>query len=180
MDKFPQDIQMKFYKVLYTHELPISELETWLYNHQDLEEEFGEQLYFELISMNYQQPHAKHELQKILQPYLDYGQFEEWKLRYVLQNLIEKNDRFTESLAVTYDMYCNGYEFLRDLALGYALSLSFDDELIGYDFLSAELKAELNAKEEEVHPEVKILAEKILKRLNAKELVLTDLRNEID
>jgi hypothetical protein len=63
-----------FFRYL-TGELPIKDFEQWLYSTPQLEGYLGEPVYFEFISLNFQQPSASDELSKLIAKYLGATKF---------------------------------------------------------------------------------------------------------
>ncbi len=97
-------------------------------------------------------------MKKIVDKYLDYGEFEKWKIDKVLNDLISKTDNFAKSLITTYDLYCYGYGFLNNLGLGHGLTFANDFyELADWIKLSPEQK---NERIEAIYDDVKFEAEK--------------------
>jgi len=125
MNKLPLDIQIQFFKV-YNNEITIADFENWLYSKKELEQLLNNDTYIDLISLNFKGRHIKHGMGKIIDPFLDFGKFEERKIRKILIDLIERTDDFTKSLIDTYDLYCSGYNFFDNLGLGYGLTFSED------------------------------------------------------
>lgn len=125
MSKLPLDIQIQFFKV-YNNEITIADFEKWLYSEKELEQLLNSDTYIDLISLNFKDRHVKHEMGKIIDSFLDFGKFEERKLRKTLTDLIERTDDFAKSLIDTYDLYCLGYNFFDNLGLGYGLTFSED------------------------------------------------------
>lgn len=119
MKKLTNALQQEFFRVL-NLDLPIHNFQQWVYHNSQLEKEL-ESTYLELISLNFNDSHFLHELNELISPFLDLNQFEEWKLRTLLNDLISKNEHFARSLIKTYDLYCAGYYFLENLAIGYGL-----------------------------------------------------------
>lgn len=84
-----QDIELLFYKVI-KGEFTITEFEEWLYSADEdiINASFGENFYFELISINYRNKYAYNELEKIIYSKITFNKFEEMTLRFLLNNLI--------------------------------------------------------------------------------------------
>ncbi len=170
MSKLPLDIQVHFFKV-YNNEISISDFEKWLYANQELEKLLDNEIYIDLISLNFQTRHVKHEMGKLIDPFLDFGKFEERKLRRLLNSLIERSPEFAKSLIHTYELYCSGYNFFDNLGLSYGLTFSEDF----WDFSDWE---KLTSKQKEIrinriYLEVKKEAELILNWLDEGKVVLT-------
>ncbi len=115
MSKLPLDIQIQFFKV-YNNEISIADFEKWLYATKELEQLLNNETYIDLISLNFKNRYVKHEMGKIIDTFLDFGKFEEIKLKKILHALIERTDNFTKYLINTYDLYISGYYFFNNLA----------------------------------------------------------------
>lgn len=170
MNKFPTDIQIEFFE-LFNGELSIEKFEQWVYEKRELETYFGSSEYIDFISLNFKSRHIIHEMKKIVDKYLNYGMFEKWKIDKILNDLITKNDDFAKSLIVTYDLYCKGYGFLGNIALGYGLTFANDFyEFTNWTKLSPEEK---NKRIDAIYDEVKYETEKVRDWLERKKVVLT-------
>lgn len=170
MNKFPTDIQIEFFKLL-NDELSIESFEQWVYKTKKLEACFDPTDYIEFISLNFKDRHVIHEMKKIIDKYLDYGEFEKRKIDKILSELINNNDDFAKSLIATYDLYCDGYGFLDNIGLGYGLTFATDFcDFTDWTKLSPEEK---NKRIETIYTGVKTEAEKVRDWLARKKIVLT-------
>ncbi|WP_143042105.1 hypothetical protein [Paenibacillus sp. PDC88] len=106
---------------------PIHEFEIWLYDNEKLlEESLGEAVYFELINLNYKSKFILDDLEPILIRIIDYRSYEEFKIRDLLTSLVYVDKDFLSSCRQIYSEYCNGYTFLRIIALKF---IDFDYDL---------------------------------------------------
>lgn len=62
-----EDIELVFYKVI-RNEMSIIDFEKWLYHIDDkaINENFGDDFYFELININYKNKFSSNELKKVI------------------------------------------------------------------------------------------------------------------
>jgi hypothetical protein len=142
-----------------------------------LEDYFGQEDYLEFISLNFKSRHLIHEMKKVIDKYLDYGEFEKRKIDKILNDLINNNDDFAKSLIATYDLYCDGYGFLDNIGLGYGLTFANDFyEYTVWNKLSSEEK---NKRIETIYHGVKSEAEKVRGWIDKKKIVLTGEVDEI-
>lgn len=170
MNKLPLDIQIQFFKV-YNNEISVDDFEKWLYAKKELEQLLDNDTYINLISLNYKDRHVKHEMGKIIDPFLDTGKFEERKLRKILTDLINRNDDFAKSLIETYDLYCSGYYFFDKIGLDYGLIFSDDFwNFSDWENLTTEQK---NGRIDRIHQGVKREAELVLKWLDEGKIIPT-------
>ncbi|NVN19871.1 hypothetical protein GUA46_16140 [Muricauda sp. HICW] len=116
-------IELRFYQVL-KHQMSIQDFETWVYNSKELEQNLPEDLYLDLISLNYKSKYALNDLTKLIEQYVDYGKFEIKKIQEILESIIQRDEKCAESIEMTYDLYCKGYIFLQKLGLNYGLLVS--------------------------------------------------------
>lgn len=122
------DTETTFYKVL-THRMTINDFEQWLYKNEQLDKQLPNNLYFDLISLNYTNEYVINELHNLLDNHVEFYKFEKSKIMECLQSIIDKDENCGNAILMTYNLYCDGYNFLRKLGLEYGLCL-IDD----YDF----------------------------------------------
>lgn len=124
MIKIDHDIALKFYKVLKQKET-IAEFEDWLYRTKELEQRLPNDLYVDLISMDYKSKYALHELTQLIGEHVDFGAFEAKKIKSILKSIIDRDANCAASIGLTYELYCQGYHFLQRLGLNYGLLVTF-------------------------------------------------------
>ena len=103
--------------------ISIKEFENWVYTSKWLKKELTEDEYTDLISINFNNASSIHDAEKILGGKIDNGKFESVKMLEILSSIIQRDGKEAESLIRTYDLYCKGYFFLKDLGLGIGLSI---------------------------------------------------------
>ena len=170
MPVLPNDLQYTFFKVL-CHETSLLDFEKWLYSHEKLEQQLGNEIYLDLISLNFKDKHVLQEVHKIMAPFLDAGKNDERKLKALLHDLIHRTDDFTQSLIETYHWYCSGYDFLYGLGMTYGLVL-IEAFFLYNDWvhLTGEGK---EAVINRLHPSVKVEAELIRNLIETNQIKLT-------
>jgi predicted KAP-like P-loop ATPase len=169
-----QDIEQKFYNLLRSN-ITILEFEEWVYKVDEelLSKYFGNDLYFELISQNYKDKHVINELETLLFSNVPFGRFEEIKIRELLEQIINDKGILVEIIEEFYDLYCDGYNFLRYIGLAYVFH-GMPRENETYNFTDQTRK---NLKSE---------AKRILSFLDNRKIIITDeyeyedLREEAD
>ncbi|KDN24988.1 hypothetical protein MBO_06339 [Moraxella bovoculi 237] len=126
--KLPFHLQRPFFKVILEND-DIKALETWIYHEPSLEEYLSPDDYLMLIGLDFNNKKTVIELEKLISPYLEFLVYYQNLLKQTLSSLINNPDDFYK-LSQIYDWYCQGYYFLRKLALTYGLSadLPFYDE----------------------------------------------------
>jgi hypothetical protein len=176
MSKLPTDIQIEFFK-LFNDEVTTEHFEQWVYKTKELETYFGQTDYLEFISLNFKDRHIIHEMKKIVDKYLDYGEYEKRKINKILADLTSKNDDFAKSLIATYDLYCHGYGFLDNIGMGYGLTFA-NDFFEFKDWINLPTD-EKNRRVNAIYEGVKAESEKVQGWFDRKKIILTGEANEI-
>lgn len=109
------------------------EFEQWLYMHDELEEFLGQSEYIEFISRDYKGKYAYQDTRNQIQRIINTGDFEQERIVAYLFSLIQNPNNFLEIAAKIYDEYCNGYSFLRYIALTYITTSDEYKELLKRD-----------------------------------------------
>jgi hypothetical protein len=99
-------------------DVDLLEFEQWVYEHDELEELLGKQ-YFQFIAINYKDKFAREEIEKIISKIINPSEFEEERIKLLLNKLIASDTETMEIMEKIYEEYCNGYSFLRYIALTY-------------------------------------------------------------
>ena len=123
MKNLNEHIELKFYEVL-KNKIDILNFEQWVYANKELQQELDEEIYFELISLNYKDKYAYNNLEKIILKYVNFGNFEIKKITHFLKSIINKSSDCANSIEMTYYLYYSGYIFLRRLGLIYGLIIT--------------------------------------------------------
>lgn len=136
MKTLPFDLQKPFFTLL-PEQGSLSDFETWLYNEPNLEKYLTPDDYLALISLDFKDKRSIIEIEKLSTPYLDYLAYYHDKLSDTLLSLTH-NPSDLHKLAQLYDWYCQGYKFLRKLALDYGFyaDLYFWGEQYHLEFLN--------------------------------------------
>lgn len=171
--KLPLEIQKEFFK-FFTGENSVKDFEQWLYENSELEKNLTESEYLDLISLNFNKNYTKHEVHKILDAYLNLGEFEKWKIYKILNDLISKNENFIKSLIQTYNLYCNGFYFMDNLGMNYGLNFVVY-EMNSWEELTNHQKQNRIV---EIYEEVKTEALKILNWIESQKIIITDEKND--
>lgn len=124
LTNFPA-INEVFYQI-YAAKMTINVFEQWVYAHEEsLEKILPENDAFNLISLNYRDKYAHHEIEKLVYPFIDFRLIEKAQMMEVLNAIREANDttQIVNALEQSYDFYSNGYYFFQTLALDYYLKI---------------------------------------------------------
>lgn len=167
-----KNFELKIYQLI-ERKTDIKDFEQWVYAEKGLEDRLSSEDYLELISLDYRSPATLYEAEKILKRYIDHGKYYEWRLRRVLQKIIERPRDVHIYIEQCYDMYCDGYNFLDNLGLGYGLAIAVPPN----DY-TADSWDKLQPNEQKIiigsfYPEVSREAKKVLHWIDAKKIILT-------
>lgn len=180
--KLNQEIKLIFYKLINTEysdseELNLEEVENIiLENLEEIKLFFSKIDYFEIIDFNYSQRDSKYELLKIVRNYIDYSEFETWRIKNYLNKIINKQGDILKILVEIYNDYCYGNKFLEIIALDYGLDLerlfheeNFQDNLYNNIF-------NCSIKLEELYKDLIEEANKLLEAIDKKEIIFKNIR----
>ncbi|SFG49083.1 hypothetical protein SAMN04488025_1398 [Planifilum fulgidum] len=84
-----KELKDQFY-LYYTKKITLRDFESWLYHSPELEEDIGKDFYFQLIDINYRDKFAGDHLEKVMFSRFQQVEFEEKKIRELLENFAEK------------------------------------------------------------------------------------------
>ena len=129
MTKLSDENKIEFYKFL-NGDIPISELETFIYKCLDLEQQLDKNTYLELISLDFKDKYVIATLPDFIKKsIIEEGQFETWKLKGVLNTFLTDPKNLHIHLNELYRLYCGIYQegsqrkyefkFLGNLGLNY-------------------------------------------------------------
>jgi len=93
------------------------ELEHWIYDHKELEDILGESHYSEMITRDYKSKYSFIDTEKQIRTIVDLGTYEQERIMDLLNSLTDCQDDGSDVMDILYDEYCNGYTFLRYIAL---------------------------------------------------------------
>lgn len=111
------------------YKIKIQEFENWLYTNEDLLEGFlGNEVYFNLVNLNYKSKFIYDDLEPLIISILDYKSYEDFRIRDTLKRLVSSEEEFIGSCRQIYNDYCNGHYYLRSIALKYIVD-DYDDQL---------------------------------------------------
>jgi hypothetical protein len=111
MKNLPQHIENQFFKFL-NKETSIEDFEQWVYATDELETVLSADLYQELIAFNYKSRYVLATLCPILMDCLDYSKFETYRIIYLLNLIIEKDDLWTKAVKDLQFEWVSNYFFL--------------------------------------------------------------------
>jgi len=172
-----QDIKYCFFKTL-IGEKSIIEFEQWLYKSKDLEKQLSQEAYLDLISFNFRQPRALHELTKLLKGHIDLAEFETWKLQNLLDKVDQKQGEYPRAILKFYDLYCSGYSFLDNLGYGYGLILECPYSKFSVDSFDQLTQDQQKGLADSFYPEISSEIQRVKNWLDTGKIVLTGDQDE--
>jgi len=151
-------VELIFYKLV-SNEIGLADFEKWVYSETALEDILSFEDYLELISINYKKPSGLYEAEKTLSKYFSLGKYHEWNVRNILKKIIERPDDVHKYIEQCYDLYCDGFNFLDNIGLGY-----------GVDIKCPEYS---DATVDDYYPQILVEAEKVIDWLDNGKIVIT-------
>jgi hypothetical protein len=166
----PADIKQLFFETL-NDDKSVQEFESWLYADKRLESILNSDNYLDLISLGYKNSTAKYDLRKLLEQFVDKGEYEMWRLYKLLTKALQRDKELPKILMTFYDLYCKGYSFLDNLGLGYGLAVEVPYSQADYwDDLTIEQQQKLLAS---FYPQLDLEIKKVISWLDTGKIVLT-------
>jgi len=160
----PDDIKVIFYKTI-KGDITLDCFEKWLYADNELEKYLSPNDHIDLISFNFEQNDAKHQLCELLKKHIDFGEFETYKILELLKEAQQKNDKLPQILVELYDLYCKGYEFLQEIGLKFGLAIAAPEPADYWDELTTEKQKEIL---DSFSPELEKCIEQLIHSLETK------------
>ena len=163
-----EEIKTQLFRFL-NEEIDTEELEQWVYQSQALETFFNRDDYLALISLDYESPQVRSNLEKLLKKYVRIGEYESWKIKKSLVDVLSKKEDLPHILTEIYFLYCRGFYFLDNLALGFGIEVqSRIDEGVPRDSM------EVHNLIDSFLPSIRHEAEKVLSWLEEEKIVIRD------
>jgi hypothetical protein len=160
------------YLELHLAKLTVAAFEAWIYTAEGLEDAIGEDLYQELILLDYSGANIKSDLRKLLREHVDVDRYQREAFVAKLDTIIKKEVQMADLLIEMYSYYHRGYTFLEDLGVGIGLLLKILPVEYAaesyYDLSPSRQKKLLNR----IHPVAKTLAEQVKAWINEQKIVL--------
>ena len=179
MVALPQNIKERFYKTI-KGDISPDDFEQWLYADKELAKQLNPDDYLELVSFDYKKNGAKYELWDLLTKHIDREESEAYKMLGLLHEAKRKNERLPRILMEFYDLYCKGYDFLKDLGMGIGFAVVSPRG----DYSAADTWEELTTQQQNelldsFSPELEKCIEQVINWLEIKKIVLTGELNHI-
>ena len=169
------DNKIEFYKFL-NDEKSIPDLEKFIYSQAELEKQLGNEVYFELITLNFNDKYDKIKLPDLIKSkIIEEGEFETWKLKNLLNEFLSQPKNIDKLLVKFYNLYCGEYQenkprkyeyrFLGNLGLNY---IHFTDKEYSIIYQGNDAKLEYL----HCYDQLKVFAAEILVALDNKTIVI--------
>ena len=117
----PSNVERKIYQVL-GKKVTLSDFEQWLYEDKAIESS-NPDLYFELISFNYDSENNLKDFYDNFARYVGFYKFEAERIKNYLDSIISRDSTSANAIWAMYDLYCAGYGFLGKLGIVYGICL---------------------------------------------------------
>lgn len=122
MTKLPRPLREKLYQV-HTGIINLADFQQWLNEDDELKQYASPEAYHQLQSLDYKGDNIRYELWYTIADMIDFGEFETEKLLALLYEAKLKNENLPEILVKFYKLYVYHYYFLKDLGIGFGLSV---------------------------------------------------------
>ena len=122
MLQLPDHIRQTFFQIM-AADIAVEAFEQWVYADCELEQLLPADDYLELISLNFKKSGARYELFDLLEQFVGAGEYEKWKLTNLLLRAKVRDSNLPGVLEEMYYLYCDGYDFLNTLGMGFGLSM---------------------------------------------------------
>lgn len=122
--------RIKFYEFL-NGDIERDELEQWIYSTKQLENDFPEDHYFDLISFPYKTGNVKQYVTKIVNNFFDYKEFEFWRTTNLLQEISEGKIETVLASRKLRNLYKEQEEALERPLITIRLGIGFESAMDG-------------------------------------------------
>jgi hypothetical protein len=89
-----------------------SAFEQWVYSNPDLETEIGEDIYSELISLDFKDNSIRIQVKELVDPIIDYAQLHHNEITRILDKLISQTSKPLDEIRKLFQWVEKGYTFL--------------------------------------------------------------------
>jgi hypothetical protein len=111
MNNFKPNTQQLFLNYL-DSKLSSHDFETYLYSSETLESELGNELYLELISINYKHTDCRSAVSKLISPLLNYGEMHKAMIINTINGILSKKVNILNGISELSHWCWKGYTFL--------------------------------------------------------------------
>lgn len=97
--------------------LSTNDFETYLYSSETLESELGNELYLELISINYKHTACRSAVDKLISPFLNYEEMHKSMIINTIDNILSKKVNILDGISELNAWCWKGYTFLGEIEI---------------------------------------------------------------
>lgn len=91
------------------------DFEKWIYSEGSLENQLGEELYIEVVSLDFKDKSIRHNIEKLVDSKIDYGNLHKQEIIELIDNTLGKRIPLMNSLYSFYDWLTKGYNFFGEI-----------------------------------------------------------------
>lgn len=117
-----------FYEFL-NRDLDTESFEKWLYSNRDLEHEFPEDVYIDLISFSFKTGNVREYISKLVRTYLSWEEYEKWRTVKLLNELLSGNIEIVLATRCLRQLYYEQEEQIGTPLISLALGVGFESVL---------------------------------------------------
>jgi hypothetical protein len=122
MTTLPDDIKHALYRFL-DGRTSLAEFERWVYATPELEHALDRDSYIDLLAADFSDRRRVAQIESQLEARIDRGEYVTWQMRTELAVILRRDEaELPNTLDRIYFWYSDGYRFLDNLALGFALA----------------------------------------------------------
>jgi len=147
------------------------DFERYLYSTQTLESELGEEIYLELISINYKQRDSRSAVSNLISPFLNYGEIHKSMIINTIDNILSKKVNILDGISELNGWPWKGYTFLGEIEI--IASIGEAGKSVIHIIDDTDTEDEIRKKIERYEPGLIPFLENIKTRLSDGTIVLT-------
>ena len=165
-------IEEIYYKLIHSKE-SVRGIEDIVYSDKNIVEIMSDEDYLELISLDYRSKYILHEFSMVTEKYIDFKKLENTRVIEILKSAQKLDDDLGAWLIELYELYCQGYYFLQDLAFGFGLPCSSSTKFGRYKEWNDLTQSEKNDVTSAFIPKVIVFLEEAIEWLDEGKIVLS-------
>ena len=152
--------------------LSSSDFETYLYSSDTLESELGNELYLELISINYKHKDCRSAVSNLISPLLNYGEIHKSMIINTINDISSKKVNILNGIGELNTWCWKGYTFLGEMEI--IASIGEAGKSVIHIIEDSDTEDEIRKKIEGYEPNLTPFLENIKTRLLDETIVLTE------
>jgi RNAse (barnase) inhibitor barstar len=120
--------RVKFYEFL-NGEIPIDELEQWIYENKTLEQEIGSHEFVELLELNFKSHHALPFIQSFVERNFDWMEYEKWRTIKLLEQILEGKIEIVLATRKLRKLYLEQEDKIKNPLISLSLGIGYESVL---------------------------------------------------